>query len=84
LVQAQSSNVLIWRLVFRGEKTVMAKASLAHECCRSDGNGKMGDFIELPGVLGLVNLEKVIAAQPDVYLVSGARTPKAGDPLPAG
>ncbi|MFE0585383.1 hypothetical protein [Pantoea vagans] len=44
----------------------------------------MGDFIELPGVLGLVNLEKVIAAQPDVYLVSGARTPKAGDPLPAG
>lgn len=44
----------------------------------------MRDFIDLPGVLGLVNLEKVIAAQPDVHLVSGARAPKAGDPLPAG
>ncbi|QPG27941.1 hypothetical protein IV493_03655 [Pantoea sp. SM3640] len=62
----------------------MAKASLAHECCRSDGNVNMRDLIDLPGVLGLVNLDKVIDAQPDVYLVSGARTPKAGDPLPAG
>lgn len=45
----------------------------------------MRDFIDLPGVLGLVNLEKVIAAQPDVYLVGGgARTPKAVDPLPVG
>lgn len=44
----------------------------------------MGGFIDLPGVLGLVNLEKVIAAQPAVYLVSGARAPKAGDSLPVG
>ncbi len=63
---------------------VMVQVSSAHENCRSNGNGNMRDFIDLPGVLGLVNLEKVIAAQPAVYLVSDARTPKAGDPLPAG
>lgn len=64
---------------------VMAQASSAHEYCRSDGNVNMRDFIDLPGVLGLVNLEKVIAAQPAVYLVGGgARKPKAGNPLPAG
>ncbi len=51
---------------------VMAQASSAHEYCRSDGNGNMRDFIDLPGVLGLVNLEKVIAAQPAVYLVAVA------------
>jgi iron complex transport system substrate-binding protein len=72
------------------------RASTADECCRSAGNGNMGDFISqaggvniakplLPGPLGQVNLEKVIASQPDVYLVSGgAKPPKAGDPLPAG
>ena len=72
------------------------RASTADECCRSAGNGNMGDFIDLaggvniarpllPGALGQVNLEKVIAAQPDVYLVSGgANPPKAGDTLPAG
>ncbi|WP_442798922.1 hypothetical protein [Pantoea vagans] len=32
----------------------------------------MGDFIDLPGTLGQVNLEKVIAAKPDVYLVAVA------------
>lgn len=64
---------------------VMAQASLAHECCCSDGNGNMRDFIDLPGALGQVNLEKVIAAQQDIYLVSGgAKAPKAGDPLAAG
>ena len=51
---------------------VMAQASSAHEYCRSDGNVNMRDFIDLPGVLGLVNLEKVIAAQSDVYLVAVA------------
>lgn len=72
------------------------RASTADECCRSAGKGNMGDFIDLaggvniarpllPGPLGQVNLEKVIDAQPDVYLVSGgARPPKAGDPQPAG
>ncbi|WP_312215901.1 hypothetical protein [Pantoea vagans] len=45
----------------------------------------MRDLIDLPGVLGLVNLDKVIDAQSDVYPVGGgARTPKAVDPLPAG
>lgn len=63
----------------------MAQASSAHEYCRSDGNVNMRDLIDLPGVLGLVNLEKVIDAQSDVYPVGGgARTPKAVDPLPAG
>lgn len=49
------------------------RASTTGECCHSAGNGNMGDFIEqagginiarplLPGPLGLVNLEKVIAA----------------------
>lgn len=72
------------------------RASTADECCRSAGKGNMGDFIDLaggvniarpllPGPLGQVNLEKVIDAQPDVYLVSGgARPPKAGGPQPAG
>lgn len=72
------------------------RASTADECCRSAGKGNMGDFIDLaggvniarpllPGPLGQVNLEKVIAAQPDVYLVSGgARPAKAGDPQPTG
>lgn len=72
------------------------RASTADECCRSAGKGNMGDFIDLaggvniarpllPGPLGQVNLEKVIDAQPDVYLVSGgARPPKAGDPQPTG
>jgi len=72
------------------------RASTADECCRSAGNGNMGDFIDqaggvniakplLPGPLGQVNLEKVIASQPDVYLVSGGGKPaKAGEPQPAG
>src|SRR5476649_456466 len=72
------------------------RASTADDCCRSAGKGNMGDFIDqaggvniakplLPGPLGLVNLEKVIAAQPDVYLVSGGGKPaKAGDSAPTG
>ena len=72
------------------------RASTADECCRSAGKGNMGDFIDqaggvniskplLPGPLGLVNLEKVIASQPDVYLISGGGKPaKAGDPAPTG
>ncbi|MGC6386386.1 ABC transporter substrate-binding protein [Ewingella sp. S1.OA.A_B6] len=70
------------------------RASTADECCRSAGKGNMGDFIDLagginiakpllPGPLGQVNLEKVIASQPDVYIVSGAASPqKAGDANP--
>ncbi len=70
------------------------RASTADDCCRSAGNGNMGDFIDLaggvniakpllPGPLGQVNLEKVIALQPDVYIVSGGAAPqKAGDTNP--
>ncbi|MCX8958382.1 ABC transporter substrate-binding protein [Erwinia psidii] len=72
------------------------RATTTVECCHSAGNGNMGDFIELaggvniarpllPGPLGLVNLEKVIAEQPDIYLLSGgSKPPKAGDPAPSG
>jgi len=67
------------------------RASTTDECCRSAGNGNMGDFIDLaggvniskpllPGPLGQVNLEKVIASQPDIYIASGGRAPaKDGD-----
>src|SRR5471032_2737925 len=67
------------------------RASTTDECCRSAGNGNMGDFIDLaggvniskpllPGALGWVNLEKVIASQPDIYIASGGGAPKkAGD-----
>ncbi len=70
------------------------RASTADDCCRSAGNGNMGDFIDLagganiakpllPGPLGQVNLEKVIASQPDVYIASGGSAPqKAGDANP--
>src|SRR5471030_338474 len=67
------------------------RASTTYECCCSAGNGNMGDFIDLaggdniakpllPGPLGLVNLEKVIATQPDIYIASGGSAPqKAAD-----
>jgi iron complex transport system substrate-binding protein len=66
------------------------RASTTGECCRSAGNGNMGDFIDLaggvniskpllPGPLGLVNLEKVIASQPDIYIASGGGAPKKAD-----
>lgn len=70
------------------------RASTADECCRSAGNGNMGDFIDLaggvniakpllPGPLGQVNLEKVIASHPDVYIVSGgSAAQKTGDANP--
>ncbi|MDR0218060.1 MAG: ABC transporter substrate-binding protein [Enterobacteriaceae bacterium] len=56
------------------------------ECCGTAGNGNMGDFIDLaggkniakeilPAPLGLVNLEKVIAADPYIYIASGAKNP---------
>lgn len=71
------------------------RASTADECCRSAGKGNMGDFIDmaggvniakplLPGPLGLVNLEKVIASRPDVYIVTGGATAqKSGDANPS-
>lgn len=67
------------------------KAATAEECCGTAGNGNMGDFIDLagginiakgllPGALGTVNLEKVIATNPDVYIASGALGSDASGP----
>ncbi len=61
-------------------------AGMRDECCGSAGKGNMGDFIDLaggdniardllPGPLGTVNLEKVIASQPNVYIASGGKAP---------
>lgn len=59
------------------------RAGASEECCGTAGKGNMGDFIDqaggnniaknlLPGSLGTVNLEKVLAAKPDIYIASGA------------
>lgn len=64
------------------------KAATSDECCGTAGNGNMGDFIDLagginiakgllPGALGTVNLEKIIATNPDVYIATGARAANA-------
>ncbi|QNT78520.1 ABC transporter substrate-binding protein [Entomobacter blattae] len=55
-------------------------------CCHTAGNGNMGAFIEaaggrniakdkLPGVIGELSLEAVIAANPDIYLADGTKSP---------
>jgi len=67
------------------------RAASTSECCGSAGDGNMGNFIEqaggtnvakglLPGALGTVNLEKVIALAPDVYIASGGKAPDANGP----
>ncbi|HEY1998333.1 ABC transporter substrate-binding protein [Paraburkholderia sp.] len=54
-------------------------------CCHTAGNGNFGEFVQaaggrniaaglLPGVLGDISMEQVIAAQPDVYIATGSRT----------
>jgi len=54
-------------------------------CCHTAGNGNFGEFVTaaggrniaqglVPGVLGDISLEQVIAAQPDVYVATGSRT----------
>ncbi|BDH45174.1 iron ABC transporter substrate-binding protein [Salmonella enterica subsp. enterica serovar Choleraesuis] len=64
------------------------RAASMEECCGSAGKGNMGDFIDLaggrniardllPGPLGTVNLEKVLAVDPDIYIASGAKAPGA-------
>lgn len=71
------------------------KAGTTEDCCGTAGNGNMGDFIDiaggvniskalLPAALGTVNLEKIIATNPDVYIASGSITPdtqRAGIPF---
>ncbi|MBW7984677.1 ABC transporter substrate-binding protein [Enterobacillus tribolii] len=66
------------------------RAASSEDCCGTAGNGNMGDFIDmaggkniakglLPGTLGTVNLEKVLAADPQVYIASGGKAPEAKD-----
>jgi iron complex transport system substrate-binding protein len=66
-------------------------AGSSEECCGSAGKGNMGDFIDqaggnnvaknlLPGALGTVNLEKVLAANPDIYIASGGKAPDSQAP----
>jgi iron complex transport system substrate-binding protein len=54
-------------------------------CCHTAGNGNFGEFITaaggrniaaglVPGVLGDISMEQVIASQPDVYVATGSRT----------
>ncbi|MDE1180557.1 ABC transporter substrate-binding protein [Paraburkholderia sp.] len=54
-------------------------------CCHTAGNGNFGEFIHaaggrniaaglLPGVLGDLSMEQIIASQPDVYIATGARS----------
>ncbi|MEA3084039.1 MAG: iron complex transport system substrate-binding protein [Paraburkholderia sp.] len=54
-------------------------------CCHTAGNGNFGEFISaagghniaaglVPGVLGDVSMEQIIASRPDVYIATGSRT----------
>ncbi|WGS52371.1 ABC transporter substrate-binding protein [Paraburkholderia sp. D15] len=54
-------------------------------CCHTAGNGNFGEFVTaaggrniaaglVPGVLGDISMEQVIAARPDVYIATGSRT----------
>ncbi len=67
------------------------RAGASEECCGTAGKGNMGDFIDqaggnniaknlLPGALGTVNLEKVLAAKPDIYIASGGKSPGSDAP----
>lgn len=53
-------------------------------CCHTVGNGSIGEFVDaaggvniardlLPGVIGDLNIEHVIASRPDVYIATGTR-----------
>ncbi|WP_240161221.1 ABC transporter substrate-binding protein [Burkholderia sp. Ax-1719] len=54
-------------------------------CCHTAGKGNFGEFVDaaggrniaaglLPGVLGDISMEQVIASKPDVYIATGSRT----------
>ncbi|KPD02551.1 ABC transporter substrate-binding protein [Moellerella wisconsensis] len=62
------------------------RAGSFEDCCSTAGNGNLGNFIDLaggkniakhvlPGPLGSINLEKVIAEDPSIYIVTGAKAP---------
>lgn len=57
-------------------------AGMSADCCNSPGRGNMGDYIEfvggknigadvIPQAFGVLNLEYVIATDPDVYIATG-------------
>lgn len=59
-------------------------------CCHTAGNGSFGDLIDaaggvniaaklVPGALGDVSMEQIIASKPDVYIATGSHT-KPGFP----
>ncbi|MCT8349151.1 ABC transporter substrate-binding protein [Photorhabdus temperata] len=67
------------------------KAGAFEDCCGTAGDGNLGNFIDLaggkniakgvlPGALGNMNLEKVIAADPYIYIASGGKAPDSNEP----
>ncbi|NHB96118.1 iron ABC transporter substrate-binding protein [Photorhabdus stackebrandtii] len=67
------------------------RAGAFEDCCGTAGNGNLGNFIDLaggkniakdvlPGALGNMNLEKVIAVDPYIYIASGAKAPDSNEP----
>lgn len=66
------------------------RAGAFEDCCGTAGDGNMGNFIDLaggkniakgvlPGALGTMNLEKIIDADPQIYIATGAKAPKSKD-----
>ncbi|CAK9885396.1 MAG: Vitamin B12-binding protein [Candidatus Erwinia impunctatus] len=67
------------------------RAAAMAECCGTAGKGNMGDLIDvaggdniardlLPGPLGTINLEKVLAVQPKIYIASGGKAADSEGP----
>ncbi|MDJ0387593.1 ABC transporter substrate-binding protein [Roseomonas sp. E05] len=65
------------------------RAGGGRECCGSPGQGNLGEFIEfaggnnigaavIPGPLGPLNLEYVVAQDPRVYIATGGTNPADG------
>ncbi len=66
------------------------RAGAFEDCCGTAGDGNMGNFIDLaggkniakgvlPGPLGTMNLEKIIAADPTIYIATGTKAPGSKD-----
>ena len=66
------------------------RAGAFEDCCGTAGDGSMGNFIDLaggkniakgvlPGALGTMNLEKIIASDPNIYIASGAKAAGSQD-----
>ena len=65
------------------------------ECCGSPGRGNLGDYIDfvggenigasvLPGALGTLNLEYIIAQDPEIYIGTGGSNPASGVVIGSG